>query len=302
MKESDSQIDLKRRVLDGRDLGNAVYETCKRVLNLILQDEAVRDDLGAKFASTLDDLLAIEIRQLEPDLGAFNIENGVVYLSEVEVTKLISFVIADIHEQIVEHGVQMSSDDIYQTLNDALALFALHELRHCSQGVEKYATVQTLKGIEGRNQLAKFDIQADRDAAVALAASRAGDLSSDEFYEEYRRALFFSVQYFFRIYPANAERQDKVCRVAALILMLARLELFLTLGRLTVGDPLTSLQVCLGNNQRSIAVLENEPNNRLLAAANDIAELPEFVAAIEQGRLDDALGKAFSLSLAIGLV
>ena len=301
MKEVSGNTAVSKRVLDARELGDAVLDTCRSVLNLILVNDAVGDELGEAFEPALSDLVAVHIAPLEERFGAFCIDEGIMTLNETDAARLMSYVIADMKEQIERGPGRIGASEIRETLEDTLSLFALHELRHRTQGIADFSTVQLLKRVTGRDQIAKFDIQADRDAAIAFAAARSDGLHSEEFYSSYQKALFYSVRYFFKIYPANAERQDKVCRVAALLFMLARLVLYRTVGSLKVGKPTTALAVRLGTDRRSIAVFEGSPHERLLVAANERGELDSFISDIEHGRLDEALGRAFSVAIAIGL-
>lgn len=301
MQEVRANEAVGKRILDNEQLSRAVLDTCRSVLNLVLNDNGVAADLGERFEPALSDLIAVEIAPLHEAFGAFRMKDGRLTLNESDAAELISYVLADLKEQIAQGVSNIGPTEIRETLEDTLALFALHELRHRTQGVADFATVQLLKKITGRNQMAKFDIQADRDAAVALAAARAGGIGNDEFLSIYQKALYYSVEYFFKIYPANAERPDKVCRVAALLFMVARLELYRAIGRLEVASPTTALCVRIGDDRRSIAVFEGDPRNRLLRVASDSCEVANMVSDIEHGRLQNALGRAFSLVVAIGL-
>jgi hypothetical protein len=301
VKELRAEAIVGTRILDERDLSDSVFETCRKVLELVLSDPDVGADLAERLEPALDDLIAVEIAPLDKSFGAFRMNAGTLTLNENDAAHLISYVIDDMKEQVSAGTSNIGPSEVRETLEDTLSLFALHELRHRTQGVADYATVQLLKKITGREELAKFDIQADRDAAVALAAARSGGMASEEFLSTYQRALFYSVRYFFKIYPANAERPDKVCRVAALLFMLARLELYQAMGCLVVGSPTTALCVRIGPDNRSIAVFEGDPRNKLLCVANDCCEVGPMIADIEQGRLEDALGRAFTVAVAIGL-
>ncbi|MBX7526627.1 hypothetical protein [Qipengyuania vesicularis] len=301
MSEYDNQAGVAERVIRDLALSQAVAETCSILLDLISTDDAIKAELGRKFEPALSDLVRIEIAPIDEEFGAFSIAEGEVRLNEVEVARLIAYVLDDMKSQLGDNLICITKDDVRETLEEAVSLFALHELRHRTQGVQEFSTVQLLKAIDGRARIATFDIQADRDAAVALAATKAKSTSSAEFHDAYQRALFYSIQYFFRIYPANAKRPDKVCRVAALMFMLARLEIYRKLGHLQIGGSKTALSVSISGDKRSLAVFENEPEQRLLCASNDVNDLPLFVANIEEGNLDEALGQAFLIVTSIGL-
>lgn len=292
---------VKDRAATGLDIAEAVKRTCEDLLALFEKNSVIAAELRDKFQPALADLVAFELRPLEAEYGAFKVADGTFSLNEKEVARLISYVLDDMKAQVGRGDHLLSASEIKNTIEEVTTLFALHELRHRTQGVEKFQTVQLLKAIGGRTKISTFDVQADRDAAVALAASKSGDLSSDEFLDHYQRALFYSIQYFFKIYPANASRPDKVCRVAALIFMLVRLEIYRGLRHLCSGSPISALSVEISSDHKSIAVFENDPKHRLLRAANDVADLPRFIENIEEGRLEMALEQAFSIVTAIGI-
>ena len=301
MEVSFSEVDLQERCLDERAISQAVHAICKKVLGLILTDPKIYLELGEKFEPALSDLIGVEIGPLDIAQGSFRVVDGTLTLNEPDIARLMSYVIDDMKRQVTMGRPGLEPGELREILVATTSLFALHELRHRTQGVEKFSTVQLLKKIDGREQIAKFDIQADRDAAVALAAAHAGEIGTKDFLAHYQRALFYSVEYFFKIYPANVDRPDKICRVAAMLFMLARLEIYRTIGTLSLGSPMTAISVSIAPDHRSIAIFENEPRNKLITASNDVVGLPQFISDIETGRLEEALGSAFAIAISIGL-
>lgn len=293
---------VEAAILGRHELENAVFRTTKQLLEAMLVDRRVADDLDGKFRPALDDIVKVEIRDLPEESGAFTVSDGVMSLNEADVARLFSYAITDMKSQLINSGNQIDAEEIRQTLEDALCLFSLHELRHRTQGVGNYSVVQLLKKIDGREHISKFDIQADRDAALALAATKAHSSDCDDFLEAYQNALYYSVKYFFKIYPANRGRLDKTCRVAALLLMLARLQIYRAGVQNKEIDPTSALHVKISADRTSIAVFENEPFERLLIASNDLVGLPDFVELIETGEIDKAYGESVRLAVRLGLV
>jgi hypothetical protein len=300
MSESKSENKVLERGEAALAIAQSIHSKCTKLLGLLRADGPIKEELGKKFEPALADIVAVEIAALEPEYGGFRVNAGKCTLNEREISKLVAFVLKDIKSQLAG-GRDIRPDEIRQTIEETALLFALHELRHRTQGIGDFATVKVLKAIDGRSRLASFDMQADRDAAVALAATEVGNLQSPEFHEAYQRALFHSIQYFFRIYPANSTRPDKVCRVAALMLMLVRLEIFRAVGCLTMGGPISALSVKFSEDRLGIAVFENSFGQKLLKASDGVSELPTMIANIENGDLEEALERAFRVTLAIGL-
>lgn len=300
MEDSKSSFDTTIPLLSSRSLEGSILRACQGVLDLLKTSQDVSNDLGAKFETALKDITNVQIRQLDPADGAFIVDAGVMSLNENDVARLLHYALNDMREQI-ESGKRIPENEIRSTIEDAISLFALHELRHRTQGIGSFRIVQFLKNMDGREQLGKFDIQADRDAAVALAALRSGSITSQEFLNYYEKALYYSVQYFFKIYPANVDRLDKTCRVAALLFMLVRLQIYISAGSLTVGHPTTTLSVKIATDKRALAIFENDPSQKLLKVANDSCDITNFTENIENGNLDAALTQAYRLAFKLGI-
>lgn len=300
MSNLDTGIIQQRGVLDKVQLADAALSTCRGLAEAMLSNQGLHKDLSQKFEPILSEMTEIVIAGLEPEAGAFVIEGGTVFLNEAEISRMMSFVIGDMKDAISGASANISPASVRETLNDIVSLFALHELRHCTQGIGKYSSVKLLKAIGCVDQMVKFDVEADRDAAVALAASRAGCIDSDAFFQKYEEALFYSVNYFFKIYPANGDRLDKTCRVASLLFMLARLQIYRALGRLTNAAPTDTVFVQLSRDKKAIAVYVTDPKDRLLGAANDDRDLHSLIDNIERGRLLEALSNAIRLTISHG--
>jgi hypothetical protein len=304
VEDPDSNLKIRERSLDARILSDSVLRVCNSLLDLMQANAAIGDELAAGFEPALADIAAVEIAEIDATCGSFTVSGGTLTLSENDVARMIAYVLSDMRQQIEDGGPSISESSIQETLQEIVILFALHELRHRTQGVGSYARVQALKEITGPDEIARFDIQADRDAAIALAAYEAGSLESSEFLECYQRALFYSVQYFFKIYPANRDRLDKTCRIAALLLMLARLQIYRAVGSSDYRSATAPLLVNISKDKRAMAVMENGRNRRLIgvSSVNDTNNVPMFIKQIENGDLEQALGTAFVLSVSLGLI
>jgi hypothetical protein len=303
MKDEVTKLERPQDAVSGAFDPRTLARTVEAVLDQlrrVFESAHVRAiELEAKFEPAIRDIISVEIATLATQLGSFSVDNGTLRINEEDVARLFDFVLSDMSAQLAENDADFSEDDVTTTLEDALGLFALHEVRHRTQGVGSYSTIQLLKKIDGREEITRFDVQADRDAALALAACRTMQAEPSDFLEYYQRALYYSVRYFFKLYPANRDRIDKTCRVAALLLMLARLEVYRTVGRVDQADPTLTLHVKISTDRQSIAVLEGDSASRLIATRTDDPKVATFVRDIEDGNLDKALVQAIHLAVAM---
>lgn len=297
--KSTNELSVAGHDISPRELSQTVFDTCHALLAVIGADEDDPHALSEGFEAAISDIARVSFETLSTQDGSYRVVDGELQLNEHVIARLLLFVLGDLRREIA-NGIDVSPDEVRSTLHDVISLFTLHELRHRTQGVELFSTVQRLKNVGNRLAMTRIDVLADRDAALALAAVRSCSLSGQDFLEYYQRALFYSVQYFFKVFPANEDRLDKCCRVASLMLMLARLQSYLTTGSLRDANPTDALHVEISPNYRTIAVYEMAPRDRLIAA-NDVEDLPAMIANIQNGRLDAALRNAYSVAAALDL-
>lgn len=277
-------------------LSKVVEVTVDRLNQICQSTSPIGSELEARFSEALRGIVTFEIAPLSQSFGAFTVtDEGKLTLNEDDVARLLDFVVSDLQLELSSGKPGISAEDVPDVLHDALCLFTLHEIRHRSQGVGDYKMVQKLKRVEGPEHITKFDVEADRDAALALAACRTSCAGPSEFFEYYQKALYFSVKYFFRLYPANSNRMDKTCRIAALLLMLARLELYMRSGALLDLEAAECIFVKISDDRTKMAVFSRGKTEKLVGISDNGAEVLTFSEQIQAGKLDHALSTAFRL-------
>lgn len=274
-------------------------ETCERLHQLCKGSDALAMELAEKFLAAVADVERITIESIAQGSGAFLVENGTVRFDEEPVAKLLEFVIKDVAGQS-EGGHTLAPEEIPDLLEKVFVTYVLHELRHRTQGVQKYSAVRELKNIAGQGAMAEFDVLADRDAVYAFAAVENSSGSRIDFLSAFREGLFLSTAYFFRVFKPTPDRPDKLARVIGVLLMAARLS-----GR-DLSEPVVErddlrldapLMVKLSTGRNQLAIYKAEPSKRLLAVAKDEAgdNVSGLVADVEQGCFDAALTKSVAL-------
>ncbi|HMI19770.1 MAG TPA: hypothetical protein VK533_09515 [Sphingomonas sp.] len=285
------------------EIEHRLADACRRLVALCSHNSAEGQELQDKFLPAISKINQVVIGPLEANFGAFVAIEDVLYLKEEPVIELFRIVLSDIASQL-KAGRTISAAEIPALLERALMDYVLHELRHQSQGVGDYGDFKLAKSIAGRRFMAEMDVQADRDAAFAFSMLYTHGNSRAEFLECFREALFLSSAYYFRIFPPTPSRLDKQERVAAVMLMSARLAVIRDFNELVERPdlPLDSPLIAkISTAQSTLAIFQGQPNVRLLGAANDAA-VGLLVRQLDRSQFDDALETSISLADQLGLL
>lgn len=282
----------------GERLGAAALRTFRTLVTLGASDEDQAAEMQDKFHSAVSDIVEVRIQSIPTSAGTFYVDNGVLYVSEGPVAQIFYTVTEEYQKRIAANDAVIESGELPKLLEMVFVDFLLHEVRHRTQGIEDYDVVQRLKAAAGRSAMAEIDTYADRDAAWAYASAEAGWTSRKAFLEKFREALFLSGDYYFKVFPIAGDRHDKIERVAAVLLMAARLAPLNLSNELIERPDLpldAALSVALSSKRNALAIYRAEPSKRLLGVANDADGVVELVADIRAGRFDTALEKSVGL-------
>lgn len=266
--------------------------------NCAASDLQGADELKAKFLESAQEIAACRFEDLKPEDGAFVIEGNVIVFNLQPILAILRAVLADVEEQM-EVGRVLDQTEILQLQREALVVYALHEIRHVSQGLTLKESVDKVKHISGSQKVSDFDLQADCDAVFAYAMVRGGEKWSEEYFDYYKRALFFSSQYFFKAFEFSIDRIEKFSRAIGIILMQARFAL-LEFGCSGNDLPLDVPIFVNIDQELNMNVFVKCPDERYLAtvSANDNQDL--FVAV--QGKAyDEALIEGVKMIRRIGM-
>ena len=292
--------DLKIDVSLTTRLEKRAAATCAKLVDLCKGSNAIATELRAKFLAAISDVEHVTIEALAAEHGAFLVDEGWLRVSEEPVAKLLMLVLEDIRGRAADDPDGRYPDEIPELLERVFVDYVLHELRHRTQGIGDYDTVQRLKEVGGARAVAELDVFADRDAAFAYATLHATGDSRVEFLASFQEALFLSSAYFFRVFRPSADRPDQLARAIAVLLMAARLsskeltDPIVECDDLPLDAPLF-VTLSLGKNQ--LAIYKAEPNKKLLAVAKDSGGdgVSEIVADVGAGDFESALEKSVTL-------
>lgn len=274
--------------------------TCRKIVALCSNSGPVAAELQDKFHAAVADIERVSIEALERTEGAFVVEDGVLRIAAAPVSRLLQVVLDDLRSRS-----GLASEEFPEFLERVFMDYVLHELRHRTQGVGEYSTIQQLKSLAGRVTVAEVDLFADRDAAFAYAAIFASGPGRAEFLESFREALFLSSAYFYKVFPVSAARPDKIARAIGVLLMAARLAGMDPLADVKENPKLpldTPLYVKLATSHKELAIFQGEPSVRLLGVANDTDGVGALVSDVKQGRFDAALTRAIRIAKKLNLL
>jgi hypothetical protein len=124
-------------------------------------------------------------------------------------------------EEILRHGIEM---------------YVLHEVRHITQGIPDFSTVQMMKQVSGPDTVGKFDLIADVDAAkvqAAIITLRDGDWDEAIYFTNLRNSIFLCGEIGLDVFKAPLSRPHKVRRIVGLAITALRIETALPMLRFT---------------------------------------------------------------------
>jgi hypothetical protein len=303
MATADVQTNLQLDLFDLLQTGAA--GACSRLAAYCRADGPHSCELKGKFYGAVADVERVTIEALAKASGAFVVQDGHLRIAEAPIPRLLNVVVRDLNKRLAEGDPSLEQDEVPRILERVFVQYVLHEVRHRTQGLANLSDVQTLRAIAGAGAMLDYDVQADRDAALASAALYASDESRAAFLAAFREALFFSTQYFFEVFPIPAERPDKIARAMAILFMAARLAKR-DLGQPTVEDdslPLdATLYVSLSAPTKSMAIHRGEPTRELLGFANDADGVGTLMEQICNGDMGGALSTSIKIADKLQLI
>jgi hypothetical protein len=279
-------------------LKGGALRTFSTLIALSRSDKPQATELQDKFYEAVCDITDVRIEQFPENRGSFYVHDGILHVNEGPVAQILSTATSEFEKRSAANDLDLAASELPKLLEKIFIDFLLHEIRHCTQGVESFDVVQRLKAAAGRSAMAEIDAYADRDAAWAYASAEAGWNDRKAFLEKFREALFLSGDYYFKVFPIISTRHDKIERAISVLLMAARLaRVDLSTDVLERSNlPLdAALSVTLSSERNALAIYRNEPSRRLLGVANDTDGVTGLVNDINAGRFDAALGKSVSL-------
>lgn len=181
---------------------------------------------------------------------------------------------------------------------NAIALYVLHEIRHVSQELEQYSSIQELKAIGQQDLIAHFDLLADVSAAKDFASFRLWAKRSfdDQGWNSlFVEALFVNVFYCIPTFDFPIASNWKMGRAIGLVLSLSRstiiqdnLSYFRLPSRKTsIGllvrpsSDYKSASVLWIDKQLAFAAVIQEPNSRWLEQIAPMIAKGNMTAAFE---------------------
>jgi hypothetical protein len=278
---------------------------CRKLVELCRGSDPVAVELRNQFHDAIVDIASVRIQSLNGEHGAFLIDDGILRINEEPVAALFNIIVNDLQLCGDRNGRLLLPEEVPVLLERILTQYILHELNHRTQGVGVMSSVKQLTKTFGKEAMVEFDLLADRNAAFAFAALHASDSTREQFLENFRQALFFSGNYFFRVFPAPQARPDKIERAIGVLLMAARLAA-LDLTR-PICEPTdlpydAALVVKLSTKSSELAIYRGEPMRRLIAFANDESDVKDLISEITEGEYDAALTLAVRIVNKLRLV
>jgi hypothetical protein len=268
-----------------RILGQVGSSLRRRVLRYGKAFERIAPGFNQRFVIPFKEIKRIEFKEITSG-AAFEIEDGFMTMNTGHIRGLLLEIVTDVDNS--PHQLQES--EIGRLVRLAIELFILHEVRHLSQGVDEYESVQKLK-IIAEKLVGQFDLIADRDAAHAYALLRGAEKKKSNFGDYIRHfgeALFFMGQFCFPAFKTPLNKPHKVARALGLTMMLARIALAQTLGydaKRANSMPLdTALMPEIAPDWAKITIFAFNPDLHLVAIAVEVD--PIMLESICE-RLDD---------------
>ncbi len=283
-----------------RQLEQALLDVCKRLTALCSSGNADAAELQDKFLPAVANIQKVFIGPLDPNMGSFSNESGILLLKEEPVIALMRFVLADIRSKMRD-GYHLASAEIPLLLERALADYMLHELRHESQGIGNYQDFRMAREIAGAEVVCDMDVQADRDAAFAYGKVYGGDDSRAGYLDCFREALFLSSSYYFNVFKF-VSRPEKRNRAIAIMMMIARVANIPDFSQVSERPDLPlDAPLFVRTKQSSLAIMHGSPAGRLLGAAND-AHVGQLVHQLDRGQYEEALQTSVLIAERFGLL
>lgn len=200
----------------------------------------------------------------------------------------------------------LSDSEQASAARTALLLFLFHELRHISQGLGAYGTVQELKKIGQEDLVAQYDLLADVEAAKDYAlfvCSEGNEWRQPPFVQAFVQALYVHVHYCVPAFNYPLGSRWKMGRAIGLVLMLGRAAL---VGAITTPNsrrqvrPLTAAILVRPNPIYTKASIQWADRNwGLIAVVDDPRDhwLFEIAKAIHAKRMSTAVEIAIAYLL-----
>ncbi len=279
--------------------------TFERLAELGRADDARACELFDKFQPAISDIDQVRIAPLSDDEGSFVVRDRILYINEDPVARLLHAVTTEFERRSAANDSIPDPAELPTLLESVFTDFLLHELRHRTQGVETYDTVQRLKAVGGNSAMAELDVLADRDAAWAYAAINVGWGNRSEFLASFREALFLSSAYFFKIFPIPSGRHDKIERAIGVLLMAARLANLQFANTVVERSELpldAPISIVLSSTRNSLAIYKGEPSKKLLGVANDADGVVQLVVDVGNGNFDSALVRSVKMMSRLNLL
>lgn len=215
-------------------------------------------EVTRKFVFAAHGINANAITDLDTQDGSFLVDDGILKVARTAVCQILDAV-----EK--KHCASPYTDKIAVS-KLLFRCFVLHEIRHRSQGLETYSSVQILKSAGGRQAMMEMDVIADRDAAYLLAilqapADRRAHLAA------FRNAIALTQEYFFDAFYPSPRRDDKVSRAVSILMMAARLvdlDAAVNLyeqSELPLDAPLIAF---VSASNRSLSIVRGEPSKSVI--------------------------------------
>lgn len=181
---------------------------------------------------------------------------------------------------------------------NAIALYILHEIRHVSQELEQYSSIQQLKSIEQNDLIAHFDLLADLSAAKDFASFRVWTerpFNHNDWNSLFVEALFVNVFYCIPIFDFPIESNWKMGRAIGLVLSLSRSTIIqqnlsqfkhasrkISIGLLVrPSSTYESASVLWIDKQLALAAVISEPANQWLQKIAHLISKGEMTEAFE---------------------
>src|ERR1044072_1161991 len=127
--------------------------TCEKLVDLCAASQSIASELQHRFLAAVSDIEHVTIEALTAEHGAFLVDEGWLKISEEAVARLLAFVLAEVRGRAVDDRRTLLPEEVPEIIERVFVDYVLHELRHRTQGVGKYATVGELKEIADRKSV-----------------------------------------------------------------------------------------------------------------------------------------------------
>lgn len=286
-------------LLDGGGAESRLNLLARQLRRIVLREGEVWDrfypGFKTRFVRPFESISAIRFAPLTSGAAfELNKSTGVMTMNTGHATGMFNAILLDVADTNGRSGVEnLDESEVSRLMMMALMLLIFHEVRHSSQGVAEYDTMQGLKKLGLERVIGDLDLLADRDAAHAYAilnSIESGDPSSHAYITAFRDALFFMGQYCFPAFKVPQDKPYKVARALGLTMMLARIVLAERDNRIQQEHAgALPLDVALMPQIRplydGITILAYTPDLRVLSIDSDID--PTFLSSL-CAKLDSA--------------